>query len=105
MLHISCGKSIIQSIFLYSQIRADKNTPDNNWKPISCIFLDILVLIFFSQCNLSLSLHLVLLVPIIDYFIVYLALAFCSCIRVAVCLPMFFHFKTNIYTYICMYIY
>jgi len=63
-----------------------------------------LILIVFSQWNMSLSLHLVLLVPINScslsiISIVYLVLAFCSCIRVAVCAPMFFHVKTNIYTY------
>jgi len=60
-----------------------------------------LILIFFLQGNLSLSLHLVLLAPINSffYFIVYLVLAFCSCIPVAVCLLMTFFILKRIYIY------
>lgn len=51
--------------------------------------------VFFSKCNLPLSSfsapgahQLVFIV----YFIVYLVLAYCSCNRVIVCLPMFFSY-------------
>src|SRR6218665_2673482 len=50
--------------------------------------------------SISFSLHLVLLAPINSYELhnYYLVLTFCSCIRVAVCLPMVFLNKTNINT-------
>src|SRR6218665_1325345 len=48
--------------------------------------------------SISLSLHLVLLAPVnsCELHNYYLVLSFCSCIRVVVCLPMFFPNKTNI---------
>src|SRR6218665_3200505 len=49
--------------------------------------------------SISLSLHLVLLASVnsCELHNYHLVLSFCSCIRVAVCLPMFFLNKTNIY--------
>src|SRR6218665_484834 len=61
-----------------------------------------LVLIFFSQCNMSLSLSLSILCS--DVFPstrvhCLLYCLFCSCIRVAVCIPMFFHISVKIYVF------
>ena len=59
-------------------------------------------MLVFSQCNLSLSLHSVLLAPInsCSLYIILISFywAFCSCTWVVVCLLMFKHIKTNIYT-------
>src|SRR6218665_410469 len=50
--------------------------------------------------SISLSLHLVLLAPVNSCSLqIILYYVFCPCIRVAVCLPMFFPNKTNINTY------
>src|SRR6218665_2567976 len=55
---------------------------------------------FTAIISISLSLHLVLLAPVnsCELHNYHLVLSFCSCIRVAVCLPMFFPNKTNINT-------
>src|SRR6218665_1224850 len=50
--------------------------------------------------SISLSLHLVLLAPVnLCSLQIILYYVFCPCIRVAVCLPMFFPNKTNINTH------